>query len=138
MNDEIRVKLTITSVSLSAEDVSSLLGIEPDSTQVLGKMNRLGTKPYSQHAWILKDLHEVNGVTTGDQIEGSISQFLDRITSVSPIIRSLSEEHPVEFGLYVFAREIPPVSFSNKQLEAIAALGASLDVDIVLYADDQA
>lgn len=136
MTDEIRVKLTIVSDTLSARDISSLLGIEADSSQILGEMNQLGTKTYPQHVWMLKNRHEVSDRDIGAQIEACVSQFLKRVGPASSSIKSLSIEHLVEVGLYVFAREVPPISLSKKQIGALTELGASLDVDIVLYADD--
>ena len=137
MTDEIQVKLTIVSDVLSAKDVSDLLGIEADSSQVLGEMNRLGTKTYSHHVWMLKNRHQINNGEIGDQIEACVSEFLDRVSPASQSIRSLSMQIPVEVGLYVFAREVPPISFTKSQVEALAALGASVDIDVVLYADEQ-
>jgi hypothetical protein len=137
MTDEIRVKLTIASATLSARDVSRLLGIEAESSQVLGEMNRLGTKTYPQHVWMLKDRHQVNGVNIGDQIEECMSRFLLRVAPASSLIRGLSTDHQVEIGLYVFAREVPSVRLSKAQIESLTALGASFDVDIVLYDDEQ-
>jgi hypothetical protein len=137
MTDEIRVKLTIASNTLAATEVSALLGIEADSVQVQGEMNRLGTKLYSQHVWMLKNQHEIlSNEPIAGQIEARISQFLDRIVSAASVIRSLSNEHFVEVGIYVFARDVPPLGLSKKQVEAIAALGASVDFDLVLYAED--
>ncbi len=135
MTDEIRVKLTIASNTLSAKEVSALLGIEADSSQILGEMNRLGTKPYPQHAWVLKEKYEVNSTETMDQLEMCLSKFLARVGSASSIIRNLSIQHLVEVGIYVFAREVPAIFLSKGQVEAIAALGASVDVDVVLYND---
>jgi len=137
MTDEIRVKLTIASTTLSAKDINSLLSIQADYFQVLGEMNRLKTKVYPLHVWMLKNEHQVKGVNIGDQIEECISRFLQRVELASSLIKNLSKEHQVEVGLYLFVREVPPISLSKEQIELITKLGASLDIDIVLYADGQ-
>jgi Domain of unknown function (DUF4279) len=137
MNDEITVKLTIVSSTLSAKNVDDLLGMRADSSQIMGQINRLGTKTYPQHAWILKSRHELDGEAIEEQMETHVSQFLDRLATVAPTIKGLSSEHLVELGIYVLVREVPPLGLSSKQVAAIAELGASIDLDVVLYAETE-
>lgn len=137
MNDEITIKLTIASSTLSAKKIDELLGLHADSSQIMGEINRLGTKTYPQHAWMLRSRHELNGEAVAEQMEIHVSQFLNRLTVASPAIKGLSSEHLVELGIYVLAREVPPLGLSSKQVAAIAELGASVDVDVVLYAETE-
>jgi uncharacterized protein DUF4279 len=137
MNDEVTVKLTIASSTLSAKKIDELLSMSADSSQIMGEINRLGTKTYPQHAWILKSRREVNGEALAEQMETHVSQFLDRLAPAAPAIKSLSSEHLVELGIYVLAREVPPLGLSSKQVASIAELGASIDIDVVLYAENE-
>lgn len=100
-------------------------------------MNRLGTKPYAQHVWVVKNQHQiVPHELLATQIEAGISEFLNSIAPATSAIKSLSAENFVEVGIYVFVQEAPPIRLSSNQIEAIAAMGASVDFDIVLCAED--
>jgi len=138
MSDEVRVKLTIASNELSGKDITALIGIEADQIQVRGEMNKVGTKPYAQHVWRIRSQHHlVSTEPLWQQMEGCISELLDRLRPSVPAIRKLSAENMVEVGIYVFARDVPSLGFSKEQVETIAALGASVDIDVVLYSKSE-
>ena len=86
MKDEITVKLTIASRTLSAKKLDELLGLHADSSQIMGDINRLGTKTYPQHAWILKGRRELTDEVAAEQMETHVSEFLDRLAVASPTI----------------------------------------------------
>jgi hypothetical protein len=135
MNDEIRVKLTITSSTLPPDKITELVRMEPDSKQVLGEMNRLGTKSYPHHAWIVRKARELTGPATASELHDVVSEFLVQLAPSREFIKELSSKHDVELGLYIFTREVPSLGLSARQVQDISALGASIDIDVVLYSD---
>jgi hypothetical protein len=137
MDDEIGVRLSIISDHLTAADIDEHLGIKCNESQVRGEINRLGTKPYDRHAWFLKSRYQVDpSEYIGDKISDQIDELLLRVAPVVPRIRELSQENYVEVALYLYARDLPPLGLSKKHIKAIAELGANLDIDVVLYAEE--
>ena len=97
-------------------------------------MNRLGTKPYEHHVWCFKTRCIVlPDEYIGDRISFQIDQLLSTLDKVANRFKKLSETNSVIFGLYLYAQTVPPMGLSKKQLEAITALGAELDIDLVLH-----
>ncbi len=137
--DEIVVKLTIMSESLSPAEIDEYVGIKCNDSQIQGEMNRLGTKRYARHAWFLKSKRVVPADEyIGDKIDFEVKDLLSRLAPAANKIKELSQSHEVEFSLYFLARDVPPMNLSKEELEAIAALGASLDIDLTLYANPEA
>jgi hypothetical protein len=135
MSDEIGVRLSIISDSLSPSQIDEYVGIKCDDSQERGKMNRLGTKRYERHAWFMKDRYTVReGEDIGDKLDSAIAHLLSRLEGSEAKVRELSKSNEVEFSLYFYAQDVPPMGLSRRHLQAIAALGASLDIDLVLYA----
>jgi hypothetical protein len=137
--DEIVVELRIISATLSPPEINDYIGIKCDDSQVRGEMNRLGTKRYPRHAWYLASKRVVAPHEyIGDKIDIEVRNLLSRLAPVAGKIRELSQSHEVEFSLYFLARDVPPMNLSKEDLGAIAALGASLDIDLILYANPEA
>ena len=137
--DEIVVKLTVMSESLSPAEIDEYVGIKCNDSQIQGEMNRLGTKRYARHAWFLKSKRVVPADEyIGDKIDFEVKDLLSRLAPAANKIKELSQSHEVEFSLYFLVGNVPPMNLSKEELEAIAALGASLDIDLTLYANPEA
>jgi hypothetical protein len=133
MSDEIGVKLTIISDKMTASEIDQYIGIKCNESQERGLPNRLGTKRYEHHAWFLKTRYNVSpDEYIGDKIDQQIEQLFSKVRGAADKIRDLSRNNKVVFGLYFCSRDIPPLGLSKEQMEAVAALGASLDIDVVL------
>jgi hypothetical protein len=132
--DEIILRLTIISENLSPGEIDEYVGIECNDSQIRGEMNRLGTKRYTRHAWYLKSKRVIApDEYIGDKIDAEVRSLLSRLAPAADKIKELSKSHVVEFSVYFLARDVPPMNFSSEDLRAIAALGASLDIDLILY-----
>lgn len=135
MSDEIGVRLSIISHSLTPSQIDEYVGIKCDDSQRRGDVNRLGTKRYERHAWFLESRHTIpEDKHIGDKLDSAVAHLLLRLEGTEAKIKELSGSNEVEFSLYFYAREIPPMGLSKRHLQAIAALGASLDIDLILYA----
>jgi hypothetical protein len=134
MSDEISVKLTIISDSMTASQIDEYIGIKCSDSQERGALNRLGTKRYEHHVWFLKTRHSVSpDAYIGDKIAMQIEQFLSEIRGAADKIKALSRNNAVVFGLYLYTQSVPPLGLSKEQMEAVAALGANLDIDVMLF-----
>jgi len=138
VNDEIVVRLTIISDSLSPDEIDKYVGVNCSDSQTRGEMNRLGTKRYARHAWFLKSKRVIApNEYIGDWIDAEVRSLLSRLAPAAEKIRELSHSYEVEFSLYFLARDVPPMNISKEDLRAIAALGASLDIDLIIYANPE-
>ncbi len=139
VDDEIVVRLTIISESLSPFEIDEYVGIKCNDSQTRGEMNRLGTKRYARHAWFLKSKRVIApDEYIGDKIDAEVRNLLSRLAPAADKIKQLSQSHEVEFSLYFLARDVPPMNLCKEDLRAIAALGASLDIDLILYGEPDA
>jgi hypothetical protein len=90
------------------------------------------------HAWELwEELALPSGVADQQESEEFISGFLDRLAGVATKVRVLSEEHSVRIGLVYWAKQMPYVGLTSRQVESVAGLGAGLDYDFFLDLDDE-
>jgi uncharacterized protein DUF4279 len=138
MADEIGVKLSIISDSLTPSKIDEHVGIRCTDSQTRGEMNQLGTKAYEHHAWFLRYRYEVPpGEYIGDKIDSQIGHLLETVKAAADNIKELSRHNSVIFGLYFYARNVPPMALSKERVERIAALGASLDIDLILYGNPE-
>src|ERR1700674_5829446 len=138
MGDEIGVKLTIISDSLTASEIDEYIGIKCNESQKRGELNRLGTKRYDHHVWFFKTRYNVlPDEYIGDKIDRQVDQLLSKVKGKADRIRELSRDNSVIFGLYFFAESVPPLGLSKGQIEAIAGLGADLDIDVILHGNSK-
>jgi hypothetical protein len=138
MGDEIGVRLSIISDSMAPSQIDEYVGIKCDESQTRGDMNRLGTKHYERNAWFIKSRQTIpEDEYIGDKLDSAVAQLLSRLRGSEARIRELSGSNEIEFSLYFYAREVPPMGLSKTHLQAIAALGANLDIDLILYAKSE-
>src|SRR5580704_1783878 len=127
MLDEIGIRLSIISDTMSAPHLDEYLGMKSDQSHIRGEMNSLGTKLHERHAWFLKSRYEVSAnEQIGSCLSTQVDIFLAKLRPISDKVRGLSKEHYVELSLYLYVRDIPPLGLSRSQTESIAALGAAL------------
>jgi hypothetical protein len=124
------VRLRITSAVLTAADIEAKLGIKPDEAWKIG--DRTGT-----FGAILKDhgyaLDSTAMMTTN--LAEHFRTMIKRIAPVAQKIGEISAQAKVEMVCSVIARNIPPVSFQRDDLRWLAAIGATLDVEISILVE---
>lgn len=127
------VRLRITSATLTAAEIEAKLGIKPDESWKIG--DRTGT-----FGAILKyhgyQLDSTAMMTT--RLEDHFRSMLKRIAPVAQKIGEISAQAKVEIVCSIISKIIPPVSFQKDDLRWMAAMGASLDVEISLLVDRSA
>ncbi|MBI2788740.1 MAG: DUF4279 domain-containing protein [Elusimicrobia bacterium] len=127
------VRLRITSATLTAAEIEAKLGIKPDESWKIG--DRTGT-----FGAILKDhgyqLDSTAMMTT--RLEDHFRSMLKRIAPVAQKIGEISTQAKVEIVCSIISKIIPPVSFQKDDLRWMAAMGASLEVEISMLVDRNA
>jgi len=66
-----------------------------------------------------------------------MAEFLDRLSGISDGLRKVIRSEGGEFGIHVTSTFVPGLSFEPKTIKAIADLGLSMDVDVILYSSEE-
>ena len=68
----------------------------------------------------------------GHYSEKFITDFLNTIKDAAPRVKELSEDHSVTISLVYQVHDIPYIGLTRQHVQEIAALGASLDYDLMV------
>lgn len=131
------VSLWISSVELTPESITQLVGLQPTYSRLRGSVipgQNIRRRPeFDIHEWQLRSQLDATSSAELNQFrEKFITDFLNEIAGQTPQINKLSEHHNVTFSLVYHADEMPYIGLTNEQVRAIAALGAKLDYDLMI------
>ena len=137
-NDRVRVQITIESEDRTPEQLSDSSGLPFDVAYRLGEPRGHVGKKWERNTW---QIGETRNGTESASAHALLPSCLDDLLRRTDVVRtrlaSVVATCGGEFAVHVTAASVPGVSFSADQLRRIAALGLSLDIDIVLIdADD--
>jgi hypothetical protein len=129
--------LWISSTELMPESITQFLGLNPTYTRLRGSLipgRNVSRRPeFDVHEWQLRrQLDAKPGANLCQHAEEFITDFLNEIEAHTSQIKKLSEHHNVAFVLVYHVDEIPCIGLTRDQVQAIAALGAKLDYDLMV------
>jgi hypothetical protein len=132
--DYVGIALWITSDELSPEMITDVVGIEPNYTQVRGTPIKGVDRLYERHSWKLGErLYAREGDYIGNHSEQFFDAFLNRIKDIAPRIKELSKYNEVSVALIYNVRDMPYIGLTREQVQVLAALGARVDHDVMVY-----
>jgi hypothetical protein len=125
--NEIKVMLAVLGFEGEPETVSRILQMSPTRTWVKGSPVAVGaTNVHHQNGWALHS--EV--FSEMSDVDVAVRQVLDKFSSPH-VFEKLPDECEVQLTVTIFAlRERPGLWLSPQTTRKMAAVGASLDVDI--------
>jgi hypothetical protein len=131
------ISLWISSMELSPDRITQIVGIEPSYVRVRGALipgRGMSRRPeFDVHEWQFREqLNLSSGDYVGDHSEKFITEFLDKIKDAAPRVKELSGGHSVTISLTYHTHEIPYIGLTREHVQAIAALGARLDYDVMV------
>jgi hypothetical protein len=131
------VSLWISSAELMPDSITQFVGLRPTYTRMRGSLipgRNVRRRPeFDVHEWQLrKQLDGKQDAKLGQYTENFISDFLSEIEPHTSRIKQLSEHHNVAFVLVYHVDEMPCIGLTRDQVQAIAALGAKLDYDLMV------
>jgi hypothetical protein len=131
------VSLWISSTELPPDRITQIVGIEPSYVRARGTLipgPGISRQPeFDVHEWQFREQLNVKpGDYIGDHSEKFITEFLDKIEDAAPRVRELSGSHSVMVSLVYHTHEIPHIGLTRQHMQAIAALGARLDCDLMV------
>ena len=125
---EIRVRLVVSGFKDPPPSITALVGFQPSETWLAGdRVLPQATNVHHENGWVLR--------SPVDPFETTLEQALDALFAeiANPAaFRSLPSDAEVEVAcaIYVQSEEWPYLGLSSKLISRIAAVGASLDLDI--------
>lgn len=134
MNNEIELSFNICGFSCKPEDISRLLGIQPDEVHAKGEPRGTGDAVYRESLWVLR-----SRVSSDMEIESHISDVIERLEPVHERISSLPGKYYcyLSCGVDIYdGPGGPAVEFDAKTLKILGTMGASLGVDIYCLGDE--
>ncbi len=136
--DFIGISLWITSDQLSPETITQKVGIAPTHVRIRGTPTKTGVMRQPQfdlNEWELGErLRAEQNDYIGNHSERFFTDFLRKLKPLVPKIMHLSEFVSVSIGIVYSVREMPYIGLTREQVQVIAALGARVDHEIILYA----
>ena len=132
MKSENIVRLRITSLSRTPEQVTEATGIPCDSSWRIGDKRAKTVIEEKKNGWVLN-----SALPRSESLETHVERLLERLAPHLDKIRRFSQEDSVELSCVVYAAEPPALNFSRSVIDRLSRLGASLDIDLYLMDDDQ-
>jgi hypothetical protein len=131
------ISLWISSTELTPESITELVGLQPTYTRLRGALvsgrNMPRQPEFDVHEWqFRKQLDAKSGIHLSQSTEKFITDFLNEIEVHASQIKELSKHHIVTLSLVYHAEEMPYIGLTRYQVQAIAALGAKLDYDLMI------
>jgi len=134
--DYISIGLSISSERMDPDSITKHVGLIPTTVRWLGSPTRNGLmrRPeFDLHEWWRQQVYPFpSGVLDLEAVESFITEFLNGFVGAAGSIRALSVEHIVAVGLVYHMKYIPYIGLTRDQTQAVAALGARLDYDIMV------
>ncbi|MBI3289121.1 MAG: DUF4279 domain-containing protein [Elusimicrobia bacterium] len=130
MRESNSVRLKITSVALSAQDIEARLGLKPDESWKIGeRMGAFGSVS-KEHGYAL-DSTASHAASVSDHARSLIKRVADVVQKIAEV----STQAKVEIVCVIRAKTPPSLAFDRDDLRWFAAMGARLDIDLHLIAD---
>lgn len=136
MKNYLAISLVISSETASANSISERVGLTPTSTRLRGtpiKPGVLRRPEFDLREWWLRDELEVHPGGHLEEMQRSfVSEFLDKLGVAAERIRNLADHCNVMIVLVYHLDRVPYIGLTGQQVQKIAALGASIDVDLMI------
>ena len=127
MISEIFVRLKISSVSRTPEQISDATGFLCDHSWRIGEKRGKTSIVEKTNGWILNSKMPQNS-----SLEAHIEALLGRLLVHADRIRALSENETVELSCVIYASAPPSLNFDKSVIQRVWQIGASLDIDLYI------
>jgi hypothetical protein len=136
MKKYLAISLVISSKTMQPESISERVGLTPTETRLRGTPTRTGVlrRPeFDVHEWWIRDELELGPGNRLEDLQPSfITGFLNKVSIAEHRIREVADNEHVKMIFVYQMDRVPYIGLSSSQIEKIAALGASIDFDIMI------
>jgi hypothetical protein len=90
--------------------------------------------------WLIlnrKKAADYPGKSAHDLLPVCMAEFLERLNGISEGLRKVVRSEGGQFGIHITSTFVPGLSFQPETLRLIAALGLSMDVDVIICGSDE-
>jgi hypothetical protein len=127
MSAEHYASLAISSETMSWSEMARIVDMTPDKFWQPGDFRGKTKAKHKNHGCIFE-----SKLPKGVALENHVKQLLKSLSTHSSIFQ-LSNQADVTFSCAVYSASSPPLFFEKSLVAQIAALGASLDLDIYIF-----
>lgn len=130
--ESVSVYLAIESDSLAPEQITELVGVEPDRTWRIGQSRGHAGKVWGINGWILEEIVRIgdgDGVAVEAAIPVALERFERRLRAAAIRIRSLDDAARRFTVVSVAMKPLPGIELSHEFLEMVATYGGTLQID---------
>jgi hypothetical protein len=130
---KISVSLFLESEDSSVEDISSRIGLQPNTVWRIGDPRGSTGKLHKTNAWKLTEtitvLDELDLIVSA--IEAALGAILEKIAGHEKEFQDLASTSTAGLLLAISSQFVPPLIVKSTFLSAIGALGVDLEIDVV-------
>lgn len=130
MNDRTLVRLQIISSTHSVEQISADVGMDADLSWNAGDAKNVGKGTHLNNGWQI-----TSGIGEAESLSDHIDALCSRTRSHAIAISRLPTEVDVIVSCVIYSDYNPELFLNIEQIQQIAALRASLDLDVYAVED---
>jgi len=124
--NQVTASLTLTSKERPPEEILVATGLQPTRVWRVGEMIEGTILSYSWNGWLLE-----SGLGSDADLESHALALTRAIEPAIPALKELSRSWDIELSCTVYANSyVPPLHFSGEVVQALAAIGAQIDIDL--------
>ncbi len=123
---EIHVWLSVLSERRTPQEVSALVGIEPDSAWQVGDIRPNHRVPEKRHGWIVR-----SGLPkTGTTLEAHLESLLGRVRGVADRIKSLADQEETSIMCALYTDQQLVIDWPAWMIHEFSRLGVGVGIDV--------
>lgn len=128
MRETTDVRLVITSATVTAQDLEARLGLKPDDSWKAGDRRGTFGNVEKLHGYVLESQAPL--LPFKEQLRALIKRVAARAVALGELAPSVRAQVQCRLA----RRQAPPLDFERDDLRWLAAMGAGLEIDILLEA----
>lgn len=128
--EQTEVRFNIFSPTLTAKDIEARTGLTPDDSWKIGEARGAFGVVEKEHGFVL-----ITKVRIQESLDEHLKAMIKRLAPAAQKIGALANECKIEMSCQIYRKLAPRLKFERDDLRWLGVMGARLDVDVHLIAD---
>jgi hypothetical protein len=128
MRESTEVRLVVTSPTVTAADLQTRLNLKPDDSWKLGEERGTFKNKEKFHGFVVESGHPLLG------FEDQLRELIKRMAASAVTLGQLAQHVKAQVQCRLLRKQIPQIDIPRDELRWLAAMGASLEIDIQVEA----